>query len=100
MATLLQEEQWELDGFLFGEGTRFRLAPDLDFGSADIRPQDAPRPQFDGDLFGRDTLGGPELSFVFTIRDGLDVWPQIDAFRQAWRAGDVHESKTVSRVQR
>lgn len=86
MATLLQEEQWELDGFLFGEQTNFRLAPTLDFGSAEMSVQDAPRSQFDGDLFGRDTLRGPEMQFVFTIRHGLDVWSQIDAFKQAWRA--------------
>lgn len=96
----LFEEQWELDGFLFGEETRFRLAPGLDFGSPEMAVQDATRPQGDGSLFGRDYLNGPELQFVIHARDGLDVWSRISEFQQVWRADSTRAQPGVLSVLR
>lgn len=86
----LREGQWELDGFVFGDGTPiWMLADGWDMGSPDARTQDTDRPHRDGTLFGRDFLSGPEWQFTFGIQHGRDAWPAVREFQRVWRAARV-----------
>lgn len=97
MSVALQDEQWSLDDFVFGEGCPVFIdggGSGVDLGSAELRTQDSPRPLSDGTLFGRDYINGPEVQFTLVAynresnrdAEGPDsVWPAVRALAQVWR---------------
>lgn len=89
MAHLL-DEQWELDGLLFGKDTGMPvLADGLDYGAHELSVQDVDRSQGDGVLLGRDRAGGVEIALTIGVVDGVDVWPQLYRLQRAWDAAAV-----------
>lgn len=64
----LGEQQWELDGVVFGLGTGIEVR-DFDLGAPDIETGDVTLPGRDGVVFGRDTHGARTLVWeLFTAR--------------------------------
>lgn len=92
--TVLRDEQWEIDGYLFGEWTEavVKAGGGLDLGSSDSRTQDVDYPQADGGLMGRDYLSGPEIQFTLAIRDPDDVWARIAAMDAVWRNPAIRQT--------
>lgn len=99
MATVLQEEQWEVipnpdilgegEGIVFGNGTpNIVLADGLDYGASEARVQDVERPHGDGLLMGRDYYTPPEWSLTIGVgaMSHTDVWGPLYRLQQAWRA--------------
>ena len=90
MAVVLEEGQWELDGYLFGTGTPVGLLMDgLDYGASERRVQDAERPQGDGLLMGRDYFSPPEWAFTLYVLNAPGVWPVVHELAAVWRADAV-----------
>ena len=88
MAILL-EEQWEIDGYVFGGNGNHRkpvflLHSGLDYGASGIRSQDAARAGADGSLMGRDYIDPPEYQFTMGL-EGPDVWEVYERLARAWR---------------
>lgn len=89
--TMLLEEEFELDGYVFGgiHGYHRRvttLGSGVDPGSVSVRAQDAEIDGWDGVRFGRDVLGAPEWSFTLGVRSDLDVWEELAGLTRVWRA--------------
>lgn len=103
MVAELLEEQWELDGIVFGDGTPTLVLEDgLDYGTSEHRVQDAERPQGDGLLMGRDYLGPPEWSLTLGVgvAGECDVWALMSELQQAWRADSVRTTPGAMSVLR
>lgn len=87
---LLLEEQFELDGYVFGgiHGYHRRVTTvgsGIDPGSVGITTQDAALPGRDGSIFGRDTLSAPEWGLTLAVRSDLDVWEELAGLVAQWR---------------
>lgn len=89
MATL-QEEQWEIDGYVFGGNGNHRknvfvLHSGMDFGSAGIRTQDVSRAGADGFTMGRDYVDAPEIQLTLGVEHPSNVWGELEKLARAWR---------------
>lgn len=110
MSTVLQDEQWSLDDFTFGEGFDVFVSGDgggLDLGSPEIVTQDSPRALANGTDFGRDFIHGPEMQFTLTAyKSGSDrdaqgaesIWPAVRQLAQVWRASIKKSQKNPAWV--
>lgn len=78
---------YELDGFIFGEGTDY-LVHDLEVGEPELVTNDAALPRQDGMRFGRDYRGGRILTFEIILLSGtgLTAITQLGALETAWLA--------------
>lgn len=60
--------QYELDGWVFGAGTPYHLAPGgVDFGTAEVQVEDTAVGYGDGNVFGVDSLRGRSIQFTFQV---------------------------------
>lgn len=97
---ILTEEQFELDGYVFG-GTFdrkrvFVLHSGLDFGSAGVRSQDGQVAGRDGSMFGRDAFDAPEWSFTLGVESDVDVWATVEELARVWRPASSRTPGGVS----
>jgi hypothetical protein len=102
VADLTKELSYDLDGFVFGEGTDY-IVEDFEIDPGDIRTNDTDTPRADGVRFGRDLFAGQLLTFEIVINE--DPFPisqpgpltQQAALTKAWRADEVRsQSGAVS----
>lgn len=95
MLPVLAEEQWSLDGYVFGSRNDevMLLEDGLDTGEADYRDQDAPHPGNDTILFGRDLRTPPSWTFTLGAlsREG-DVYGVLGRFGAAWSGDRVRST--------
>lgn len=78
--------QYELDGFVFGDGCPVKVA-DVNHGDRVVFDQDTKVPGGDGRLMGRDTEDGPEWVFDLLVRGAggeAEVLETVEAARAAW----------------
>lgn len=97
--------EWQLvypgKSFTFGTlASDYPMAAQVDIGEPSVDTQDTRHPTADGEVFGRDSLGGFELTFNLTTipefplpakpwTDALDLQ---SAFKAAWRADAIRRS--------
>lgn len=81
----MDDEQFELDGLVFGRDQLWRVA-EWDRGERALQTQDTPWPTRDGRAPGRDTEPGPEWSFLLRPRAGAGaaLLAAIGQLRSAW----------------
>lgn len=91
----LGEEQWSLDGYIFGSvrDEVVLLEDGLDTGEADYRDQDAPHPGGDTILFGRDLRTPPTWTFTLgAVSRAGDVYGVLARFGAAWSGDRVRST--------
>lgn len=84
---LREDGDFELDGYLTGKGLGVYLKS-IDLGTVGYRDQDAPVPNGDGLMFGRDSYSGASWGLSFTANQGMDkaaAHAAISALAKAWR---------------
>lgn len=105
---LTQELSYDLDGFVFGEGTDY-VVDDFQIDPGETRTNDTDQPRGDGVRFGRDLFTGQVLTFQIVINespypcDQPGPLTQQAALTSAWRANKVRSqpgATTILRLRR
>lgn len=99
----LEEFQFELDGYAFGNGLPIFVDPTgFDPGDAEVVDQDQTNPLSGARMMGRDMVGAPTWTWNLHV-DGEDpdtALASLAAMAAKWRGGSAgfRDSRTVSRL--
>jgi hypothetical protein len=91
-ATLSVDHQWDIDGYLIGDGQPFIFVSADGFDMPEFRTSITPRPQEHGDFhLGPDFLSGRYINMTIGMADtygSATYQPRIDALKRAMRPRD------------
>lgn len=100
--TVLADGQYEVDGFLMGEGTAYVVRSFEDGGAPGRRVGDEPNAYDDGTSWGRDDFEGMALSFDVLVETpgGADAWAAAQAMVAVWRGDGVRRTPNAQQIVR
>lgn len=101
MADLLNN-QWELDGVVFGQDAEIDTEAEVTPSTYGLRTQDSPSPVGDATMFGRDLIEPDVWGFkLFTnVEDEQNALRLRSTLAKVWRADDVRKTPGAVKVLR